>query len=130
MPKALRRLGGGFGLRLALLARHGLFRVVARFALLDAGGIEEAHHAVGRLRTLGEPGLHLVHVELQARLVVLRQQRVEMAEALDEAAVAGKARVSGDDVIDGALLGARAREADNDWHSGLLIRLVRVNSTS
>src|SRR5262249_6725329 len=114
------RLRGGFGLRLALLARHGLLRVAARLALLDAGGVEEAHHAVRRLRALGEPGLHLVHVELEAGLIVLRQQRVEIAETLDEAAVARKARVGGDDVVDGALLGARAGEADNDWHSGLL----------
>src|ERR1700749_1386225 len=53
------RLGGGFGVGLALLARHGLFRIVARRALGDAGGGEEARHAVGRLRALGEPGLHL-----------------------------------------------------------------------
>jgi hypothetical protein len=37
-----------------------------------------------------------------------------MAEPLDEAAVAGIARVGDDDVIDRTLLGARAREADND----------------
>jgi hypothetical protein len=37
-----------------------------------------------------------------------------MAEALDEAAVARKARVGDDDMIDRALLGARAREANND----------------
>src|SRR5882724_920851 len=91
----LRRLGGGFGLRLALLARHGLFRIVAR-------------------RALGEPGLDLVHIELQPLGVVLGQQRIEMAEPLDEAAVARKPRVSDDDVIDRALLGACASEADND----------------
>src|SRR6266446_1454683 len=112
------RLRGGFGSGLALLARHGLFRVVAGGALDDTSRIQEARHAVGRLRALGEPGLDLVHVELEPRLVVLRQQRVEMAEALDEAAVAGKARIGGDDVVHRALLGARAREADDDWHSG------------
>ena len=37
-----------------------------------------------------------------------------MAETLDEAAIAGKARVGDDDVIDRALLGACASEADND----------------
>src|SRR5207253_1763098 len=108
--KAL-RLGGGFGLRLALLARHGLFRVAACSALGDTGGIEEAHHAIRRLRALGEPGLHLVHVELEAGFIVLRQQRIEMAETLDEAAVARKARVGDDDVIDRTLLGACASEA-------------------
>src|SRR5258708_31236140 len=118
--QTLRRLGGGFGLGLALLARHGLFRVAAGRALLDAGSIEEAHHAVRRLRALGEPCLDLVHVELQPRLVVLRQQRIEMAEPLDEAAVTGKARVGNDDMVDRALLGACASEADNDWHLVLL----------
>src|SRR5499427_10475606 len=113
---SLRRLGGGFRLRLALLARHGLFRIVALLALLDAGGIEEAHHAVRGLCALGEPGLDLVHVELQPRLAVLRQKRVEMTETLDEAAVARKARVGSDDVIDWTLLGARASKADDNWH--------------
>src|SRR5215216_106959 len=107
-------LRGGFSARLALLARHGLFRVAAGGALDDAGRIQEARHAIRRLRALGEPGLHLVHVELQPRLIVLRQQRVEMTETLDEAAVAGKARVGDDDVIDRTLLGACASEADND----------------
>src|SRR5258705_303278 len=107
-------LRGGFGSGLALLARHGLFRIVARGALHDTGGIEETGHAVGRLRALGEPGLDLVHVELQPRLIVLRQQRIEMPEPFDEAAVARKARVGDDDVIDRALLGACARKADND----------------
>src|SRR5262245_60447034 len=111
--KAL-RLGCGFGLRLALLARHGLFRIVARSALHDAGGIEETGDAVRRLRALGEPRLHLVHVELQPGFVVLRQQRIEMAETLDEAAVAGKTRIGDDDVVDRTLLGASASEADND----------------
>src|SRR5579862_6958507 len=114
-------LGGGFGLGLALLSRHGLLRVVARFALRNTGGIEEAHHAIGGLRALGEPGLHLVHVELQAGFVVLRQQRVEMAETLDEAAIARKARISGDDMIDRTLLGARASEADDNCHVVLLL---------
>jgi hypothetical protein len=37
-----------------------------------------------------------------------------MAETLDEAAVAGKSRVGDDNVIDRALLGTCASEADND----------------
>ena len=111
-----RRLGGGFGLGLALFARHGLMRIFARLPLLDAGGVEEAHHAIRRLRALGDPGLDLVHVELQARLSVLRQQRIEMAEAFDEATIARKARVGCHHVIDRTFLGARASEADDDWH--------------
>src|SRR5215218_6438430 len=101
---------GGFGGGLALLARHGLFRVVARGALHDTGGIEETGDAVGRLRAFREPGLDLVHVELQPGFIILRQQRIEMAETLDEAAVTGKARIGDDDVVDRTLLGACARE--------------------
>src|SRR6202011_2775402 len=101
-------------LRFTLLARHRLFRIVARGAFCQAGGIEETRYAVRRLRALGEPGLDLVHIELQPRLVVLRQQRIEMAETFDEAAVARKARVGNDDVVDRALLGACASKADND----------------
>src|SRR5437899_1228862 len=112
--RTLRRLGGGFGLRFTLLARYGLFRIVARGALGHAGGVEEARHPVRGLRTLGEPGLDPIHVELQPRLVVLRQQRIEMSEPFDEAAVAWKARIGDDDMIDRALFGACAREADND----------------
>src|SRR5262249_12266478 len=99
-----------------LLARDRLLRVVALLALADAGGIEEAHHAVGRLRALGEPGLHLVHVELEALFLVLRQQRIEVAETLDEAAITRRTRVGGDDVIDRALLGAGAGHTENDRH--------------
>src|SRR5439155_21221002 len=120
-PKTLRRLGGGFGLGFTLLARHGLFRIVARGTFCHAGGVEEARHPVRGLRTLGEPGLDLIHIELQPRLIVLRQQRVEMSEPFDEAAVARKTRVGDDDMIDRTLLGACARKADNDLHSVLLL---------
>src|SRR6267142_7085197 len=113
-PRTLRRLGGGFGLRFTLLARHGLFRIVARGAFCHAGGVEETRHPVRRLCALGEPGLDLVHVELQPRLVVLWQQRIEMPEPFDEAAIARKTRVGDDDVINRTLLGACASEADND----------------
>src|ERR1700716_638816 len=106
--------GGGFGVGLAFLARHGLFWIVARGAFCHAGGIEEARHAIRRLRALGEPGLGVVHVELQPGLIVLCQQRIAMTEPFDEAAVARKARVGDDDVIDRALLGACASKADND----------------
>src|SRR4030088_986020 len=112
--RTLRRVGGSFGVGAALLARHGLFRVFARGALGATGGIEETRDTVRRLRALGEPGLDLVHVEFQPRLVVLRQQRIEMAKTFDEAAVAGETRIGDDDVIDRALLGACACEADND----------------
>src|SRR5436190_4700321 len=121
-------LGLGFGLGgvgdllllfaggLALFARQRALRVVALLALGDAGGVEEAHHAVGRLRALDHPSLDLVHVELEPLFLVLRQQRIVIAEALDEAAVARRAAVGGDDVIERPLLGSGAGHADNDWH--------------
>src|SRR5437762_10342046 len=112
--RTLRRLGGGFGVGFTLLARHGFFRVVARGAFDHAGGIEKTRYAVRRLRALGEPGLDLVHVELEPCLAIPGQQWIEMAETLDEAAVAGKARVGDDDVIDRTLLGACACKADDD----------------
>src|SRR5205814_5387100 len=57
-----------------------------------------------------------VHVELEALFLVLRQQRIVVAEALDEAAVARCAAVGGDDVIERPLLGSGAGHADDDWH--------------
>src|SRR5258706_10682318 len=113
-PLHLRRLGGGFGLRFTPPALHRLFRIVSLGTFCHAGGIEEARHPVRGLRALGEPGLDLFHVELQPRLVVLPQQRIEMPQPFDEAAVARKARVRDDDVIDRAFLAACARKADND----------------
>src|ERR1700684_3295470 len=89
------------------------WRRLRRWPCAPCGG-GEARDAVRRLRALGEPSLDLVHVELQPGLVVLRKQRIEMAETLDEAAVTRKARIGDDDVIDRALLGACASEADNN----------------
>jgi len=57
---------------------------------------------------------HLVEVELEALLVVLRQQRIEVAEPLDEAPVAWAARVGDHDVIERPLLGAGAGHPDDD----------------
>src|SRR5690606_32518412 len=45
-------LGALLGAFLGLLARFGLLRVVAGRALGEAGGVEEAQHAVGRLSAL------------------------------------------------------------------------------
>jgi hypothetical protein len=88
--------GGGGGALLGLLLRLGLFRVVARLALDRADAIEQAGDAVGRLRALAEPFLGLLDVEDEADFRILRRQRVEGAELLDEAAVARRACV-GDD---------------------------------
>src|SRR5262249_61316195 len=66
-----RGLGGFLGLRFALFARDRADRIVALLALHDAGLIEEAQHPVGRPRALGEPGLHLVEIELEALGLIL-----------------------------------------------------------
>ena len=76
------------GALLGLLARLGLLRVVARGALLDAGGIEEAGDAVRRLGADAQPVRDAVLVELHPLRVVLGQQRVVGADLLDEVAVA------------------------------------------
>ena len=62
-----RRVGGGFSVGgllgtfldalLGLLARLRLLRIVARRPLADAGGVEEAQDAVGRLRADAQPML-------------------------------------------------------------------------
>ena len=57
-------------------------------ALHQAGGVEEAQDAVGRLGALGEPGCDLLVVEGDAGGIVLRLHRVVGADLLDEAAVA------------------------------------------
>ena len=112
---------GRFFFRLALFARDGALRIVALLALGDAGGIEEAHHAVGRLRTLGHPGLDLVEIELETLGLVLRQQRIEIAKALDEAAIAWRAAVGDDDMIKRPLLGSGAGHTDYNGHCLFLL---------
>jgi len=55
-------------------------------------------------------------VELEALGLVLRQQRIEIAEPLDEAAVARRAAVGDHDMIERPLLGARAGQPDFQGH--------------
>src|SRR3979411_135769 len=55
-PKNLRRPAGGFGVGLALRGRHGLVRVLAGLALLDAGGVEETRDTIARLPRLNDRG--------------------------------------------------------------------------
>src|SRR5262245_66377469 len=74
-------LGGFLGLRFALFARDRAGWIVAFLALHHARLVEEAQHPVGRQRALGEPSLDLVEIELEALGLVLRPQRVEVAEA-------------------------------------------------
>src|SRR5438270_10667352 len=66
-------LGSRLSLRLALLARHGALRITPRLTLHHPGLIEKAQHAVARQGALGEPGLHLVEIELQPLGLLLRE---------------------------------------------------------
>src|SRR5213080_2062010 len=86
-------------------------RAFRRGRRLD-GFVEKAQHPVGRQRTFGEPGLDLVEIELEALGLVLGQQRIEIAEPLDEAAIARGAAVRDHDVINRPLLGSGAGETD------------------
>src|SRR5205814_5804024 len=69
-----------------------------------------------RQRALGEPGLHLFEVELEPLGLLLRQQRIEVAEPLDETPVARAAAVGDHDVIERPLLGARAGKTQFQGH--------------
>src|SRR5262245_2645323 len=119
LRRRCRRFGllGLLGHHLTLLARDGAGRIVALLAFHQAGLVEKAQHAVGRQRTLGDPGLGLLEVELEALGLLLRQQRIEVAQALDEAAVARRAAVGNHDVIDRPLLGAGASKSNLQRHS-------------
>src|SRR2546425_500583 len=66
-----RGLGGFLGLRLAFLARDCARRIVARLALHHARLVEKAQHSVGWQRTLGEPRLHLLEIELATLALIL-----------------------------------------------------------
>src|SRR5262249_1701859 len=79
--------------------------IITFLALHHPRLVEKAQHPVGRQRALGEPSLDLIEVELEALGLVLRQQRVEIAEPLDEATVPRRTAVRDHDVIDRPLLG-------------------------
>src|SRR5690606_23941429 len=74
---------------------------------------------VGQLRTLLDPVVDAAGVEHHALLGALGDG-VVVTHALDVAAVARAARVGHDDVVEGALLGAAAGEADLD-HGGFRV---------
>src|ERR1051326_5594346 len=81
-------------------------------------------------RVLFRSVFHLVEIELKALGLFLRQQRIEIAESLDEAAVARRTRVGDDDVIDRPLLGAGAGHANDERHfSSSFLAVVTVSRT-
>src|SRR5438105_2394951 len=81
--------------------------------LFDALGLEQPGDGLGRQRALLEPAAHLRLVELDQRRLVLR---VVAADDLDELAVTRRARVGGDDTVDGVLLRPDPRQSQLDCH--------------
>src|SRR5574337_1419990 len=89
---------------------------------LASGGLGRLLHQTGHRRgQLGAvllPVGHALGIDHQA-LLALGSDGVVVTHALDEAAVATAAGIGGDDVVEGALLGAAAGEADHN-HFGIL----------
>src|SRR5690606_17918462 len=83
------------------------------------GGLVQVADLVGQLRALRYPVVDAGGVEHDALLGALGDG-VVVAHALDVAAVPRAARVGDDDVVEGALLGAAAGEADLD-HGGFRV---------
>ena len=73
---------------------------------------QEARHAIGRLRPLGEPLLNPVELQGYAGRIVLLKQGVVRAHLFNEATVAGRMAVGHHDGIIGALLGAATGKAN------------------
>ena len=95
-------------------------RVVGGRTLLDAGLVEQAGNAVGRLGANAEPVLHAVFDQTHAVGVVLGQQRVVGADLLEVLAVTRGAAVGDDDLVVGALLGTATRQPQGNRHQNYL----------
>ena len=93
-----------------------LVRVVARGALADAGGIEEAGDAVRRLGADRQPVRDALVEQLDALRAVLGEERIIGADLLDEAAVARGAAVGDDDAVIRTLLGAATGQTNCNCH--------------
>src|SRR5262249_29550226 len=101
--------GGGPGALLRLLLGLRLLGVVVLYVLPEPCIRQEAMHALRWGSALSEPGLRLVEIELQTVGMIFGEQRIVVAEPLDETAVARAARFRHHDGIMRALLGAAAR---------------------
>src|SRR6185437_4841535 len=123
-----RGLGAGLGAFGRLLARLGALGVVARGALGEAGGVEEAQHAVGRLGADAQPMLDALGDQRHALARIL-ELGVVMADLLDEAAVTRAAGIGDDDVVVGALRGAGTGKADLERHALVLGLILGSGST-
>src|SRR5438067_1741657 len=124
-PQSLRggalRLGGGSGALLRFLFRLGFLRIVVDPRLHQTGLGQHLVDAVRTHRTLAQPGLRHLEVELDAIGMIRRQQRIVEADLLDEAAVARAARIRDHDVVMGAFLGAAASQTNAKSHGFFLV---------
>src|SRR5690606_20545810 len=96
------RVSSRLSLRPLIASRRASRRLGAAAILLD-----QALHALGRLRTLRQPVAGPLEVDLQALLGAGRD-RVEKAQAFDVAAVAARSTVGDHDVVERPLLRAGA----------------------
>src|SRR5262249_10233454 len=92
--------------------------------------VEKAHHAIRRLRPLLHPGPDLFKVELEPLGLFLREQRIEIAEPFNEAAVARRTVVGDDDMIDRPLFCAGTGGTNNKRHpfQSFLTLLIKLTS--
>src|SRR5438874_11487438 len=78
------------------------------FRRFDAGGTQQPHDGVGRLRSFGKPAQGPVAIDPdRARL----RKRIVEANRFDERAVAGRPRFSDHDSVAWLLLSARAAQS-------------------
>src|SRR5262249_58962727 len=82
--------------------------------------VKEALGAIGRLRAFLHPCLDFFQIELEPLGLLFRQQRIEIAEPFNEAAVAWCTIVGDDNVIDRALFCAGTGKTNNKRHSSVL----------
>jgi diaminopimelate decarboxylase len=110
------------GTKLKVVGRAGVHEGGADLDVsrLDAGLVEHAGDAVGRLRAHAEPVAHAVLDEADAVGIILGEERVVGADLLEVGAVAGRAAVGDHDLVVGALLGATARETKGNRHTSNL----------
>src|SRR5690606_7283376 len=83
-----------------------------------AGLLDQRADLVAHLRTLVDPVLHALEIEVQ-RGVLAAGNRVEVTQALQRTTVALVALVGDDDVVERTLLGAATGQTDLDHDDSL-----------